>query len=187
MILCRDDAGERAVPGVNEGTPSKSARKRRQLALQALGERLIELPVAELDAIGLEPSLFDALVEAKTIRSHGALRRQRQLIGKLMRNADAAKIEAALRSHGSRDREAVELFHAAEGWRDRIVDEGAPALAEFERFVGAEQPQASRLLREHEQAKETGRRSARRRLFREIHRQLERMETEKCPNEETRR
>ncbi len=172
-------------------TPSKSARKREQLALQALGERLIALPVSDLEAMGLETRLFDAVVEAKTIRSHGALRRQRQLIGKLMRNADTATVEAALAARDSRDRAAVEVFHTAEAWRDRIVDEGRPALAEFERLAATEQPQIASLLHQYEQGTETGRRAVRRRLFREIHRQLvamtnhRGMEAKKCANEAT--
>jgi ribosome-associated protein len=171
---------------VNEERPSKSARKREQLALQALGEKLVELPVGDLEAIGLDAALFDAIVEAKSMRAHGALRRQRQLIGKLMRGADAAHIESVLVSLGSHDRAAVEVFHAAEAWRDRILDEGAPALAEFERLASAAQPQISALLREYEKANETGRRTARRRLFREIHGQLGKMEANKCATEATR-
>lgn len=161
---------------VNERGPSKSARKRAQLALQALGEKLVELPVSDLEAIGLDPPLFEAIVEAKRMRAHGALRRQRQLIGKLMRSADAAHIESALVSLGSRERAAVEVFHAAETWRDRIIEEGPPALAAFEQLAGAPQPQIARLLREHEQANETGRRAARRRLFREAHGILQKRE-----------
>lgn len=171
---------------VNEDRPSKSARKREQLALQALGEKLVELPIGDLETMGLDATLFDAIVEAKSMRAHGALRRQRQLIGKLMRRADAAQIESALVTLGSRDRAAVGVFHAAEAWRDRIVDEGLPALAEFERLAGAEQPQIASLLREYEKSGETGRRTARRRLFREVHQQLERMEAEKCATEATR-
>ncbi|HET6630978.1 MAG TPA: ribosome biogenesis factor YjgA [Woeseiaceae bacterium] len=171
---------------MNEERPSKSAAKREQLALQALGEKLVELPIGDLEALGLDAALFDAVVEAKSMRAHGALRRQRQLIGKLMRRADAAHIESALVTLGSRDRAAVAVFHAAEGWRDRILDEGAPALAEFERLASAAQPQISALLREYENTNETGRRTARRRLFREVHEQLEKMEAEKCANEATR-
>lgn len=168
---------------VNDERPSKSARKREQLALQALGEKLVELPIVDLEAIGLDAALFDAIVEAKSMRAHGALRRQRQLIGKLMRHADAAHIESVLGSLGSRDRAVVEMFHAAETWRDRILDEGAPALAEFERLASAGQPQISALLREYEQANEISRRTARRRLFREVHRELEKMEAETCATE----
>ncbi|HEX2139729.1 MAG TPA: ribosome biogenesis factor YjgA [Woeseiaceae bacterium] len=170
---------------VNERGPSKSARKREQLALQALGEKLIELPIPDLEAIGLDAALFEAVVDAKNMRAHGALRRQRQLIGKLMRTADAGLIESALVSLGSRERAAIEVFHTAEAWRDRIVGEGAPALAEFERLTAAPQPQIARLLREHEQANETGRRAVRRRLFREIHERVQKMEPTKCATEAT--
>lgn len=165
---------------------SKSARKRELLALQALGERLIELPARDLEELGLDAPLFDAVVQAKSMRAHGALRRQRQLIGKLMRYADAAHIESALASLGSGERAAVELFHAAEGWRDRMLGAGAPALAEFESLAGAEQPRIRSLLREYEKATEAGRRAGRRRLFREIHGQLEKMEATKCATEATR-
>lgn len=171
---------------VNEERPSKSARKRQQLALQALGEKLVELPTSDLETLGLDDALFDAVVAAKTMRAHGALRRQRQLIGKLMRGADAARIEAALEALGGDTRSAVAVFHAAEAWRDRIAAEGLPALAEFERFASAGQPRIASLLREYKNMSETSQRTARRRLFREIHQVLERMEADKCANEATR-
>ena len=171
---------------MDEERPSKSARKREQLALQALGEKLVELPTSDLETLGLDNALFDAVVEAKTMRAHGALRRQRQLIGKLMRRADAAHIESALAALGGRTRAAVAVFHAAEAWRDRIAAEGPPALAEFERLTGAGQPGIASLLREYKNTSETGQRTARRRLFREIHQLLERMEADKCANVTTR-
>ncbi len=77
--------------------PSKSARKRAAHAAQALGEELIGLKPAELDSLGLPDELHDAVVEAQRIRnSRGGLARQRQYIGKLMREIDLDPIEAAL-------------------------------------------------------------------------------------------
>ena len=63
--------------------PSKTARKREQLALQELGEYLIPLKSNDLDSIGLNEELLTAVRAATRIKSHGALRRQKQLIGKL--------------------------------------------------------------------------------------------------------
>jgi ribosome-associated protein len=88
---------------VNEETVSKSARKREHLALQALGEKLIEVPIAELERMGLDEALLGAIVGAKSMRARGALRRQRQFIGKLMRHADAARIESSLEAYRRRD------------------------------------------------------------------------------------
>ena len=65
--------------------PSKSARKREQLELQQLGERLIDLSADELEALPIDERLRDAVLAASKMRAHGALRRQKQLIGKLMR------------------------------------------------------------------------------------------------------
>ena len=73
---------------MTELKPSKSARKREYLALQKLGEELIALRQAELDRLPLDEGLLEAIMEARQIKAHGALRRQKQYIGKLMRHID---------------------------------------------------------------------------------------------------
>src|SRR5262245_57222103 len=86
--------------------PSKSARKREADAAQALGTRLIELRQSDLEALQLPEKLLDAILLAKRITSRGGLARQRQYIGKMMRDIDLAPIEAALGEksrHAARD------------------------------------------------------------------------------------
>lgn len=154
---------------MNDANPSKSARKRDHLALQALGEKLIPLDVGELRNLPLDEPLFEAIVQAKQIRSRGALRRQRQLIGKLMREADAESIRASLERLGRQDRLARDRFREAESWRDRITAEGAPAMALFSERAGSPQPELEKLLREFEAAKsEPAKRSISRRMFRHV-------------------
>jgi ribosome-associated protein len=76
--------------------PSKSARKRAAHAAQALGERLVALKDADLVSLQLPEALLEAVREARRIKARGGLARQRQYIGKLMRDLDTAPIEAAL-------------------------------------------------------------------------------------------
>jgi ribosome-associated protein len=111
--------------------PSKSARKREATAAQDLGTRLIALKESDLLELNLPERLQDAIMLAKRITSRGGLARQRQYIGKLMRDVDAAPIEAALdaRAHGA----AVDArqHKRIETWRARLLDEGPAALDEF--------------------------------------------------------
>jgi len=81
---------------VTDLKPSKSARKREVVALQKLGETLIALKESELRQIGLDEELLAAVLDARQMKSHGALRRQKQFIGKLMRRIDPEPIRAAL-------------------------------------------------------------------------------------------
>jgi ribosome-associated protein len=81
---------------VTELKPSKSARKREYLALQQLGEELLTLKEPDLLGMQLDDELLDAVLEARRIKAHGALRRQKQYIGKLMRHVDPEPIRAAL-------------------------------------------------------------------------------------------
>ena len=76
--------------------PSKSAKKREFLALQKLGEDLIDLKESDLRTMGLDDDLLDAVLEARKIKSRGALRRQKQFIGKIMRQVDPEPIRAAM-------------------------------------------------------------------------------------------
>jgi ribosome-associated protein len=79
--------------------PSRSARKREAEYLQKLGVRLLGLRPAELAALELPETLLDALAEARRLASRSALARQRQYIGRLMRDVDPAPLEAALERH----------------------------------------------------------------------------------------
>ena len=81
---------------MTELKPSKSARKREYIALQRLGEELLTVKEPDLLGMQLDDELLDAVLEARRIKAHGALRRQKQYIGKLMRNIDPEPIRAAL-------------------------------------------------------------------------------------------
>ena len=147
--------------------------KREFIAMQELGEKLIDLTTDQLNSIGLDESLLAAVLDARTIKSHGALRRQKQLIGKLMRETDPQPIREALDRFSQQDRVDKDQFKRAESWRDRIVNEGAPALAEFSEATGSASRKLQSLVKSLQAtAGESGRRRIRRQIFREIHRQL---------------
>lgn len=114
--------------------PSKSARKRDAHAAQELGEELVRLRDVELDALKLPESLLDAIREARRISSRGGLARQRQFIGKLMRDIDAAPIRAALAARHALDAQETERFKRVESWRERLITQGAPALLELQHW-----------------------------------------------------
>lgn len=114
--------------------PSKSERKRVAHAAQDLGEALIALRDAELDALALPERLSDAIRGARHIKSRAGGARQRQYIGKLMRGIDIEPIRAVLASRSERDAIETQLFKRAEGWRERLLAEGDVALDELARL-----------------------------------------------------
>jgi ribosome-associated protein len=119
---------------------SKSQLKREMTALQDLGKAIVELSPGDLAKIPLPDNLAAAIAEARSINSHGALRRQMQYIGRLMRNVDPEPIQQALDAIRLTGQQSTAAFHAVEQWRDRMVGEGQPALDEF---IG-QHPQADR-------------------------------------------
>ena len=101
--------------------PSKTRRKEVSHELQALGEALLELPEDRLDSLGLRESLVDAVRACRGMRSHEARRRQMQLVGKLMRSADAEPVRAAVAEMQiGRARDSIAL-HSAERWRAELI------------------------------------------------------------------
>ena len=75
---------------------SRSERKRRAEALQKLGVQLTLLRPAQLQHLRLPAELLDAVIEAQRLRSRAALARQRQFIGRLMRNLEPEVVQRAL-------------------------------------------------------------------------------------------
>lgn len=155
--------------------PSKSQLKRESTALQDLGEALVALPADRLKRLDLPDNLRIAVNEARRITAHGALRRQYQYIGKVMRNIDPAPIRAQLEVFAGKSREHKAWLHGLERWRDRLLADGN-ALGE----LVAEHPDADiqqirtlirNALREREQSKPP-------RAFRELFRILRELRPE---------
>ena len=151
--------------------PSKSARKREHHALQALGEKLIDLPESKLRDIPLNDDLLAAVLQAKRITSRSAQRRQRQLIGKLMSRVDNAEdIRAAYARATQSAREQKSLFRDVESWRDRLVIEGPEGYDAFTGATGIEDDELRNLTRSlarcHDDA---AKRRVAKQIFRALH------------------
>ena len=71
---------------------SKTAKKKQMNELQDLGMELTRLSHDTLKKIGLPEELAEAVREYRKITSNGALKRQSQFIGRLMRDIDPAPI-----------------------------------------------------------------------------------------------
>jgi len=110
--------------------PSKSQRKREMTALQDIGAELVELNDTQLASIDLPENLHAAVAEARKLRAHGALRRQMQYIGKLMRQVDPAPIREKLDGFRSTSAAETARLHRIERWRERLLEDPA-AVAEF--------------------------------------------------------
>jgi ribosome-associated protein len=155
---------------VADPKPSKSERKREQLELQTLGEKLAALPDEALKALGLGERLHEALLELRHMKAHGAVRRQKQLIGKLMRAVDPVPIRALFIDRAEDLQRERRIFMRAERWRDRLRAEGRTALEAFRDETSASTEAIERILEElattrHERTE----RQLNRKLFREIH------------------
>ena len=153
-----------------EEPKSKSQKKRDADALQKIGVELVELSLEKLATLPLPDNLRKAIVEAKAIKSHGALRRQAQLIGKLMRNSESEEILASYEALRADESATTAIFHDIEIWRTRLMTEGNEALTEFiDTYRPSDVQQLRQLIKKaiEDQAKEqnTG---AHRALFRSL-------------------
>lgn len=71
---------------------SKTEQKKAMDRLQALGERLADLRVERLKKMPVSENLIIAISDLKKLKNFEAIRRQKQFIGKIMRDEDEAAI-----------------------------------------------------------------------------------------------
>ena len=155
--------------------PSRTQRKREAESLQDVGERLLVLPESKLAQLPLPGSLLDAVRVGRELNHRGALRRQRQYIGRLMRELDTKTLQQALARLDDQEAQEQAHFHAVENWRDRLLNEGSAAL---EAFFDAHPHADRQRLRQLVQASQAEMKANkpprhRRELFREIRQVLE--------------
>jgi ribosome-associated protein len=117
---------------------SRTKKKQHVEELQKLGVALVDLPLAQLDALALPDALLKAVLEAQRITSHGALRRQMQYIGKIMRGVDPEPVRAALAAIEGRSVAARASQRRLEGWRERLIGDDAALTAFASEHPGAD-------------------------------------------------
>lgn len=124
---------------------SKTRRKQAMHALQDLGQALVKLTPQQLAQLRLPDALADAVGEARRLTKHEAIRRQMQYIGRLMRQVDAAPIQAQMDAWRGESARETARHHRLEHWRDRLLADDA-ALTEFTSEYPAADTQSLRAL-----------------------------------------
>lgn len=115
---------------------SKTKLKAEADAQQAIGKRLIDLPKDKLNKLALPENLHEAVVEAKRLTANGAIRRQLQYIGRLMREIDTTTIVEQLARWDGKHTEENARFHTLERWRDRLISESInPQSTALQAFI----------------------------------------------------
>lgn len=153
--------------------PSKSARKREAQAVRSLADRLVALKPEELTRVVTDGDIVAAVKKAREMPSHGAGRRQRQYIAKLLRQIDITDIEQALAQADATPAEARRRFHAAERLRDQLL-----AGDDVDDTLGAARIDdvgpIREAVRQWQRARsDTNRKKAARDVFRQLHVALE--------------
>jgi ribosome-associated protein len=118
---------------------SKSQRKRDSHELQSVGVELLSLSVDQLKHFELPEELLTAVLEAKRIpvSKHTALKRQRQYIGRLMRDIDPAPIVEKLSAMKGTSAKQNAMMHLAEQWREKLIVEPGALEALIHDFPAA--------------------------------------------------
>lgn len=126
---------------------SKTRRKEAMLALQDLGEELVKLPASKLDKLDLPDELRRAVEDCRRFTKHGAIRRQLQYIGRLMRGVDEAPIARQLAAWKGESDEEKALLHRIERWRDRLIDNDEALTLFLNEYPQADATQFRQLIR----------------------------------------
>jgi len=166
--------GEAAQEGLDEG-PSKSALKRQDQDLRAIGVALVELPLTELEAMALPEKLYDAVMACRKITAHGARLRQEMYIAKVLRGVEVEPIRDTLARRNEVDRQRVRRERLIEQWRERLLADEPAAWTELASLVDPATLQPLRSLARQARAEQAAARppAAARQLFRRLREALD--------------
>ena len=120
-------------PGTENDTLeiSKSQRKREAHELVNLAKEVISMPENRFKKLPLDEDLRSEFEFARSIKPHGARKRQLMTVGKMLRLRDNETLLDAVNNIDQRNRQANARFHHIEAWRDRLVEGSDQVLSEL--------------------------------------------------------
>ena len=125
---------------------SQSQRKRDAHELLDLAKQMVSMSEAMLNSLPLDDDLRDAIGFARSIKSHGARKRQLMTVGKMLRQRDNQALLDAVHQSDRKARQANARFHHIESWRDRLCGGNDQDLSELLAQVPGANAQALRQL-----------------------------------------
>jgi len=134
--------------------PSKTKIKKQMLELQDLGKTLTGLSKEKLRELDLEENLLEAILEYKRMTKFGALNRQLQFIGRLMREVDPVPIQAKLDAWNGVSRQHTAWLHQVENWRDRLIEQPDALTELLAAYPDADAQHLRTLIRNAQKEKE---------------------------------
>lgn len=117
----RSETPDPLPAGEEEALPSRSAVKRAAELAEKIGVELAKLSADKLAQMPISDDTKVAIVEYTKITARGGIRRQRNYIGRLMRDVDIEAVQSALDALQEGDREEARRFQQAERWRERLM------------------------------------------------------------------
>lgn len=123
---------------MNESNPesdvqevSKSQLKREANEILDLAKKLLAMPEPTLNGLPLDTDLREEVDFARSIRAHGARKRQLMTVAKFLRKRDNEQLLDAINNLDQKNRQMNARFHHVEAWRDRLLEGDDQELAEL--------------------------------------------------------
>ncbi len=135
---------------------SKTRQKAAMQGLQDLGEELIELSRTRLAQLKLPEDLLDAVKLAQKIGKNPAIARQKQYIGRLMRDIDTTQIADQLARWKGGHQEENAHFHRLEKLRERLLQDDDALSVYLSEHPTADSQQLRTLIRNARREAEAG-------------------------------
>ena len=107
---------------------SRSQKKRDAQAVFQLAHALVELSPNRLKQLSLTQDILELIRRVKGIKSQIARKRELQFLAKHLRKIDADSIADRLEDMTGHQHQLSQNTHRIESWRDRLIDEGVPAV-----------------------------------------------------------
>lgn len=152
--------------------PSKSQRKRDMIALQKVGEQLVNESPDRVNRVAMPDNLKTAILECQRIKNHEGRRRQLQYIGKLMRSLDeqtVAAINQTIESWKGLSKADTLLMHTLEKQREKLLADESALTTFLNQYPHADGQQLRTLIRNAKKETAAGKPP---KAYREIYRQL---------------
>lgn len=147
------------------------------IALQKIGELLVNESPERVNRIAMPDNLKTAIVECRRIKNHEGRRRQMQYIGKLMRSLDeqvVASINQIIESWKGLSKADTLLMHTLERQREKLLSDESALTVFLNQYPHADGQQMRTLIRNAHKEAATGKPP---KAYREIYQLLKQIMT----------